>query len=54
MSDQDKNKTENIYEKALAKLGELSLRTKKIMVEYRKNRDAKKIEELKNKIQNNG
>ena len=54
LDNEQENKIQDIYKKAMVKLAELSLREKQIMLEYRKKRDARKIEELKNKIQNNG
>lgn len=50
---EEQNQIEDIYKKTMDKLVDISLQVKKIMIEYRQKRDTRRIEELKNKIQNN-
>jgi hypothetical protein len=45
---------EEIYNKAITRLKELFALEKKVIAEYNKEIEEKRIEELRNKIQNNG
>ncbi len=54
MTEEKAKKIEEIYNKAITRLKELFNLEKKIIAEHRKEMEDKKIEELRNKIQNNG
>lgn len=54
MTEEKAKKIEAVYNKAIMRLKELFNLEKQIIAKHNKNIEAKKIEELKNKIQNNG
>ncbi|MBP6865973.1 MAG: hypothetical protein KBC12_00305 [Candidatus Pacebacteria bacterium] len=54
MTDEKAKRIEEIYNKAITRLKELFNLEKQIIAKHKKNIEDKKIEELRNKIQNNG
>jgi len=54
MTDEKAKKIEEIYNKAITRLKELFKLEKQIISKHNKDIEAEKIEELRNKIKNNG
>ncbi|MFN4181321.1 MAG: hypothetical protein ACK4FA_01315 [Candidatus Paceibacteria bacterium] len=54
MTDDKAKKLTEIYTKAIARLAQILQMEKHIIAKHKKNIEDQKIEELRNKIQNNG